>query len=56
MASQEAWVGIADVAAHLSVAKDSIYRWVEAKCWQPAKVRHFETREIRGLIEVSQAP
>ena len=31
MASQEAWVGIADVAAHLSVAKDSIYRWVEAK-------------------------
>ena len=22
-------------------------------CWQPAKVRHFETREIRGLIEVS---
>ena len=31
MASQEAWVGIADVAAHLSVARDSIYRWVEAK-------------------------
>ena len=31
MASQEAWVGIAEVAAHLSVARDSIYRWVEAK-------------------------
>ena len=31
MASQEAWVYIADVAAHLSVARDSIYRWVEAK-------------------------
>ena len=29
MASEEGWVGIADVAAHLSVAKDSIYRWVD---------------------------
>lgn len=31
MASEEGWVGIAEVAAHLSVAKDSIYRWVESK-------------------------
>ena len=31
MASEEGWVGIAEVAAHLSVAKDSIYRWVETK-------------------------
>ncbi|MXZ91536.1 MAG: helix-turn-helix domain-containing protein [Chloroflexi bacterium] len=31
MASEEGWVGIADVAAHLSVAKDSIYRWVDSK-------------------------
>ena len=31
MASEEGWVGIADVAAHLSVAKDSIYRWVDPK-------------------------
>ena len=25
-------------------------------CWQPAKMGHFETREIRGLIGVSRAP
>ena len=31
MASEEGWVGIADVAAHLQVARDSIYRWVETK-------------------------
>ena len=31
MASEEGWVSIADVAAHLSVAKDSIYRWVDSK-------------------------
>ena len=31
MASEEGWVSIADVAAHLSVARDSIYRWVDTK-------------------------
>lgn len=31
MASEETWVGIADVAVHLSVGKDSIYRWVDSK-------------------------
>lgn len=31
MASEEGWVGIGDVAAHLSVGKDSIYRWVDSK-------------------------
>ena len=31
MASEEGWVAIADVAAHLSVGKDSIYRWVDSK-------------------------
>ena len=28
MATKEGWVGIADVAAHLQVTRDSIYRWV----------------------------
>ena len=31
MASEEGWVGIADVAAHLRVARESIYRWVDSK-------------------------
>ena len=31
MASEEGWAGIADVATHLSVGKDSIYRWVDSK-------------------------
>ena len=38
MASEEGWVGIADVAAHLSVAKDSIYRWVDTKDFPAHKV------------------
>ena len=31
MASEEGWVDIVGVAAHLSVGKDSIYRWVDSK-------------------------
>ena len=38
MASEEGWVGIADVAAHLSVAKDSIYRWVDSKDFPARRV------------------
>ncbi len=31
MAPEEGWVGIKEVAAHLRVAKESIYRWVDSK-------------------------
>ena len=27
----EPWVSVDDVAAHLGVAKDSVYRWIESK-------------------------
>lgn len=28
MTTEERWVGVDDVAAHLGVAKDSVYRWI----------------------------
>lgn len=31
MRPEEGWVGIDEVAAHLRVARESIYRWVESK-------------------------
>jgi len=31
MAAEEGWVDIEEVAAHLRVAKESIYRWIESK-------------------------
>ena len=31
MATEERWVSVDDVAAHLGVAKDSIYRWIEER-------------------------
>ena len=27
----ERWVGVEDVATHLGVAKDSVYRWIEER-------------------------
>jgi len=31
MATEERWVGVLDVAAHLGVAKDSVYRWIDER-------------------------
>ncbi len=31
MATEERWVGVEDVATHLGVAKDSVYRWINEK-------------------------
>ena len=38
MATEEGWVGIAEVAAHLQVTKESIYRWVGAKGFPARRV------------------
>jgi excisionase family DNA binding protein len=31
MAVEERWVGVEDVAAHLGVSRDSVYRWIETR-------------------------
>jgi excisionase family DNA binding protein len=31
MATEEPWVGIAAVATHLGVGKDTIYRWIDTQ-------------------------
>ncbi len=31
MAANERWVGVEDVATHLGVAKDSVYRWIDER-------------------------
>jgi len=31
MGTGEGWVGVEDVAGHLRVAKESVYRWVDSK-------------------------
>ena len=38
MATEEGWVDIVEVAAHLQVTKDSIYRWVDTKGFPARRV------------------
>lgn len=38
MTSTENWVDIAEVAMHLQVTKDSIYRWVDSKSFPAHRV------------------
>jgi excisionase family DNA binding protein len=38
MDTEERWVDVEDVAAHLNVTKDSIYRWVDRKGFPAHKV------------------
>ena len=34
----------------------TMFQWIPLDCWQPAKVAHFETREIMGWMEVWRGP
>ena len=38
MASEEGWVNIGEVAAHLSVGKESIYRWIDTRDFPARRV------------------
>jgi len=54
LASGEKWVGVDDVAAHLGVARDSIYRWVEKRRLPARKVGRllrFKLSEVDAWVE-----
>lgn len=56
MAPEEGWVGIEDVAAHLRVAKESIYRWVESKGFPAHRVGRllrFKLSEVDEWVHKS---
>lgn len=50
----ERWVGVGDVAAHLGVGKDSIYRWVENRGLPARKVGRllrFRLSEVDAWVD-----
>jgi excisionase family DNA binding protein len=56
MAPEEGWVGIEDVAAHLKVAKESIYRWVDSKGFPAHRVGRllrFKLSEVDEWVTTS---
>jgi excisionase family DNA binding protein len=53
MATEERWVGVDDVATHLGVAKDSVYRWIEKRALpahRVGKLFRFKLSEIDNWV------
>lgn len=56
MGSGESWVRVAEVAAHLRVAKESVYRWVESKAFPAHRVGRllrFKLSEVDEWVKLS---
>ena len=52
------WVSVDSVADHLSVAKDSIYRWIESKglpAHRVGRLWKFKLSEVDGWIRAGGA-
>ena len=58
MTAEERWVGVEDVAAHLDVNKDSVYRWIE-KMGLPAhrvgRLFRFKLSEVDEWVRANRA-
>ena len=58
MAIDEGWVGVEDVATHLRVAKDSVYRWVNTKGFPAHRVGRllrFRLSEVDEWVKTADA-
>ena len=58
MNASERWVGVEDVAAHLGVAKDSVYRWIEERglpAHRVGRLFRFKLSEIDEWVRVGSA-
>jgi len=54
MVNEERWVGVEEVAAHLGVAKESVYRWVEGKglpAHRVGRLLRFRLSEIDDWVQ-----
>lgn len=38
MSEQKAWASVEDVAKHLGIARDTVYRWIESKALPAHKI------------------
>jgi len=53
MDTEERWVNVEDVATHLNVTKDSIYRWIDRKGFPAHKVGRlfrFKLSEVDNWV------
>jgi excisionase family DNA binding protein len=53
MASDEQWVGVDEVARHLRVGKDSVYRWIDARglpAHRVGRLLRFKLSEVDAWV------
>jgi excisionase family DNA binding protein len=51
---EERWVGVDEVAAHLGVARDSVYRWVEKRglpARRVGRLLRFKLSEVDAWVQ-----
>lgn len=54
----EPWASVDDVAKHLGIAKDTVYRWIEAKglpAHRVGRLWKFKLREVDEWIRAGGA-
>ena len=54
----EPWVSVEQVASHLGVAKDSVYRWIEGKALPAHRVGRlwkFKLSEVDGWVQAGES-
>lgn len=58
MSEQEAWASVDDVAKHLGIVKDTVYRWIESKGMPAHKVGRlwkFKLSQVDAWVEAGGA-
>lgn len=58
MTTSEPWVSVDDVAKHLGVARDSVYRWIESRGLPAHKIGRlwkFKLSQVDAWVEASGA-
>ncbi len=58
MTANERWVGVEDVATHLGVAKDSIYRWIEERglpAHRVGRLFRFKLSEVDNWVRAGSS-
>ncbi|KKK07471.1 hypothetical protein LQ51_02350 [Micromonospora sp. HK10] len=58
MNEHEPWVSVEEVAKHLGIAKDTVYRWIESKSLPACRVGRlwkFKLSQVDAWIEAGGA-
>lgn len=58
MTTAEPWVSVEDVAKHLGVARDSVYRWIESRGLPAHKIGRiwkFKLSQVDAWVEAGGA-